>query len=273
MKKITKAKKICVYLCLSVVSFFVLISPLLAQTKPLIKRTTYKTETIEFSAGGTVSVVGAPNGSITIEGWQKNEVEISVDIEVQAENESDLNQLAQVSDFVLDEGFGHVRIKSVGTHDKSYMKRVTKKFPKNLLTMPFRIDYRIKVPAFCNIEIDGGRGDLVLSNIEGAMRINFLESNATINLVGGVINAVVGKGNVDVVIPSKNRRGRAADVQLASGTLTAQMPQNISADINAKILREGKIENSFDALKPRERTKFTEQSIVAKAGNGGTTLN
>jgi hypothetical protein len=273
MKKITKAKKICVYLCFSAATFFLLSLPLLAQTKPLIKRTTYKTESVEFGGGGTVSVVGAPNGSIAIEGWQKNEVEISADIEVQAENESDLALLAQVSGFVLDEGFGHIRITSVGTHDKSYMRRVAKKFPKNLLMMPFRIDYRIKVPAFCNIEINGGRGDFALSNVEGAMRINFLESNATINLVGGIINATVGKGNVDVIIPSKNGLRRSADVQLASGTLTAQMPLNLSADINAKILRVGKIENSFDTLKPRDRTKFTEQSIVAKAGNGGAPIS
>lgn len=273
MKQNINLKKTCVHLCLSVVTFFLLSSPMFAQTKPLIKRTTYKTETIKFGVGGTVSVVGAPNGSIRVEGWQKNEIEISADIEVEAENEKDLNQLAQVNGFVIDEGFGSIRVLSVGTHDKKYMKRAAKKFPKNLLTMPFRIDYRIKVPAYCDIEIDGGRGDLNLSGVDGGMRINFLESNATLNLIGGAISATVGKGNVNVVIPSRNWRGRFADIQLAAGDLTVQMPANLSADINAKILRTGKIENSFAALKPRERTKFTEQSIVAKAGNGGITLN
>jgi len=272
MQKNIKSKKICVYLCLSVVSFFVLISPLLAQTKPLIKRTTYKTETIEFGAG-LVSIVGAPNGSITIEGWRKNEVEISADIEIQAENEADLNQLAPVNTFVLDEGFGHIRITSVGTHDKKYLKRMARKFPKSFLALPFRIDYRIKVPSFCDIEIDGGRGVLNLSNVEGAMRVNFLETNATLNLAGGMLNATIGKGNVEVVIPNGNWRGRFADVQLADGNLTVQMPQNLNAEINAKILRIGKIKNSFAALKPYDRTKFTEQSIMAKAGNGGAKLN
>lgn len=45
-----------------------------AQDTNLLKRTIYKNETIEFGAGGTVSIIGAPNGSIEIEGWQKNEV-------------------------------------------------------------------------------------------------------------------------------------------------------------------------------------------------------
>ena len=273
MKKNIKANKICVHLCLSAITIFLLSLHTVAQTKPLVKRTTYKTETIEFGVGGTVSIVGAPNGSITIEGWQKNEVEISAEIEVQGESESDLNLLAQVNTFVLDEGFGRIGINSVGTHDKKYMKRVAKKFPKNLLLMPFRIDYRIKVPAYCDIEIDGGKGDFRLSNVEGSMRVNFLESNATLNLVGGMLNAIIGKGNIEVVIPARNWRGRFADVQLATGDLTVQMPPNLSADINAKILRTGKIENSFSTLKPRDRTKFTDQSIVAKAGSGGVSLN
>ena len=44
-----------VFLSLTVISY--------AQTKPLIKRTTYKSEKIEFVAGGTVSVIGAPVGA------------------------------------------------------------------------------------------------------------------------------------------------------------------------------------------------------------------
>jgi hypothetical protein len=71
----------------------------LAQTKPLIKRTTYKTDTIEFGAGGTISIIGAPDGSIEIEGWQKPEVEISAEIIIEAETEADLALLAGVNGF------------------------------------------------------------------------------------------------------------------------------------------------------------------------------
>jgi len=244
-----------------------------AQTKQLIKRTTYKTDNIEFGVGGTVSIVGAPNGSIVIEGWQKNEVEISAEIEVQAENEADLAQLAAVNTFVLDESFGHIRILTVSTSDKKYMKRVAKKFPKNLLTMPFKIDYHIKVPAFCDLEIDGGNGDLILSGVEGAMRIKVLESNARLNLIGGTVLATFGSGNVDIKIPTRSWRGRDADIQLASGTMNIQLANNLNANVDATVLRSGQIENSFSLLKPRDRKKFTDKLITAKAGNGGATLS
>jgi len=266
-------KKICVYLCLSAISIFLFLAPVLAQTSPLLKRTTYKTETVEFGAGGTVTVVGAPDGSITVEGWQKNSVEITAEIEVQAATEADLAELARVNGFIIDDDFGHIRITSVGTHDKGFMKRAAKKFPKNLLAMPFKIDYKIKVPVYCDVNIDGGRGDLNLSNVEGMVRINYLESNAKLNLIGGTVVATVGKGDVQIVFPNRNWRGRSADIQLASGTMSVQLPLNLSANIDAKILRVGQIENALTVLKPRDRTKFSEKSMTAKAGNGGAALS
>ena len=273
MKQKIKSKKICVYLYLSAVSILLLSMPIFAQTKPLLKRTTYKTEKIDFGAGGTVSIIGAPHGSISIEGWQKNEVEISADIEVQAETEADLALLAQINSFVLDENFGHITVQSVGAYDKKYLKGVAKKFPKNLLAMPFRIDYRIKVPSYCDLEINGGHGDLNLSDVEGTMRINVLETNAKLNLVGGTIVATFGSGTVDVAIPTRGWRGRSADIQLASGTMNVTLPPNLSAEIDAKVLRNGQIENSYKTLKPRDRTKFSAKLIAAKAGSGGVGLS
>ncbi len=267
-------KKICVYLSLSAVLFILLVAhDSFAQIKPFLKRTTYKTESVDFGVGGTVSIVGAPNGAITVEGWLKNEVEITAEIEVQGATESDLAQLAQISTYILDESFGHLRISSVGVYDKQYVKSVAKKFPKNLMEMPLKIDYKIKVPTYCDLEIDGGNGDLTLSNVEGAMRIKVLESNAKLNLVGGTILATFGKGNVDVTIPNRSWRGRSADIQLATGIMNVKFPPNLTAFVYAQVLRTGQIESSYDLLKPRERAKFTDKSINAKAGNGGAQLS
>ena len=267
-----QTKKICVRLSFSVLLLYLLSVSALAQTSSLIKRTTYKTETVEFGVGGTLAVVGAPNGSIIIEGWQKNEVEISAEIEMQAETESDLAQIAQITGFTVEDTIGRVSIESIGTHDKRYVKRAAKSFPKKLLAMPFRIDYRIKVPVFTDLEIDGGNGNFELLNVQGAMRIKFLESNAKLTLSGGAVMATFGSGAVDININSSSWRGQMADIQLANGTMNVQMPLSMNAEIDASVLRTGKIENDFVALKPRDRSKFTEKTMFARAGNGGAQL-
>lgn len=264
-----RTKKSFVYLCLSAIVVFLFAFPAFAQTKTLLKRTTYKTETVEFGVGGTISIIGAPAGAITIEGWQKNEVEISAEIEVQAENEADLAQLAALNSFTFDVTMGRLSIVSVGTHDKNYLKRENKKLAKKLLGMPVKIDYKIKVPVFSDLEIDGGRGNFDLSNVEGAMRINFLDTNARLRLSGGGVIATFGNGNVDVEILSRSWRGRNADIQLGKGAMNVFLPLNLNADLDASILRTGKIESAFATLKPRDRSKFTEKLMTAKAGSGG----
>jgi len=244
-----------------------------SQTTSLQKRTTYKTDRFDFGVGGTLAISGAPVGSIRIEGWKNREIEISAEIEVQANSEADLAKLGGVTTFVLEESLGRTGIISVGTHDKKYMKRVGKKFPKQLLAMPFRIDYVIRVPQYCDLQVDGGRGDLTISGVEGTFKLNYLETHAKINLIGGGITAVFGKGTVDLTVPSSSWRGRFADVQLATGEMHVRLPNGLNAELDATILRTGKIENDYAGLKPRVRkAEFTDKSIVAKSGIGGIPL-
>jgi hypothetical protein len=245
----------------------------LAQSPQLLKRTTTKSDKFDFSSGGTVAIVGAPAGSITVEGWKNNQVEITAEIEVQAGSEADLAKIAQVTTFVLQESLGRTGIISTGTHDKKFLKSVDKKFPKQLIGLPFRIDYHVKVPHYTDLDIDGGTGDLNISGVEGMMKINYLKTNAKLDLVGGGISATFGTGDIEIVVPNRSWRGRLADVQLASGTMTVHLPPNLNAEIDAVILRTGKVENVFTDYKPRDRhEQFTDKSVIAKAGNGGIPL-
>jgi hypothetical protein len=242
-----------------------------AQT--LLKRTTTKTDKFDFGSGGTINIVGAPDGSIRVIGTNRNEIEITAEIELQAPTEADLATLATLTTFITDESANRTGIVSVGTHNKGGLKKLPKKFPKALLTMPSRIDYVIYVPRYSDLEIDGGKGDLEISNVDGSMRINFIESNAKVEVIGGSTTAIFGSGNVDMYFGVKGWRGRAANIQLATGTLRVRLPATVSAELDAVILRTGVIENSIPDLKPRDRkVQFTDKSIAAKAGVGGVPI-
>jgi len=137
---------------------------------PLLTQKISRRATQRFGYGGTVTVVGAPHGSIVVEGWPRNEVEVAAEIELQAATEEDLKRLAAVNGFVFDEDLNHVRILTTGTHDPTFMRRATKNFPKRLLRLPWKIDYRIRVPGASDVEIDAGRGPIRFSGVEGALR-------------------------------------------------------------------------------------------------------
>lgn len=244
-----------------------------AQAPGKLKRTTYKTETIESGVGGTVSIIGSPVGSIRVEGWSKNQVEISAEIEVTAESEADLAELAKVTGFIIDEGLTKISIETVGPHDKKYLKKAFKNFPKRLRYSPFRIDYTIRVPQYTDLVIDGGKGDLAIASVEGSMRIEFLESNARFDVSGGSIQATIGVGSATVNVLKPSWRGRFADIQVAAGRIDVHLPKDMNANLFARVLRTGSIENAFENVKPMRRTTFTDTSMDAIAGNGGARLS
>ena len=235
----------------------------------LLTRTTRRHESVRFSYGGTVTLIGAPRGAVTVEGWNRNEVEVTADIEWKAESEADLDQLAKINNFVFDEDLNHVSILTVGTHDRAYMKRTAKNFPKKLLNLPWKIDYRIRVPVNTDLEITAGYGPVTLSGVEGALRLSATESETALTLTGGVVSATITAGNVLLAIPTRSWRGGGADIRVATGTLNVELLAGFSGDIDAEILRTGKIVNAYEGLNPREKPGITERTVRARAGAGG----
>ncbi|HEV7397178.1 MAG TPA: hypothetical protein VGN86_11750, partial [Pyrinomonadaceae bacterium] len=86
----------------------------------LLTRTVSRHEARRFGFGGTFTIVGAPRGSITIEGWSKNEIDLTAEIEVQGATEEDMARVAAVTGFVFDDDSNHMSLITSGMHDKSY---------------------------------------------------------------------------------------------------------------------------------------------------------
>ena len=236
-----------------------------------VTRTLTKSDRFDFGAGGTVAITGAPQGSIHIVASKTNEIEITAQIELHAPTEADLATLAEVTGFVLDESIAKVTILSLGTHSKQLLKKSKKKIPKNLIGLPFRIDYTISVPRYCDLEIDGGVGDLTVENVEGSMFINFIETKAVLTFASGAASVTVQKGSVEATFGARgNWRGRNASIQVGTGDIVAHVPSTLSSDLDVTILKSGKIDNSLPGLKPRDRkVPITDKNIIAKVGPGG----
>jgi hypothetical protein len=235
----------------------------------LLKRSTTRRENRRFNFGGTVTVIGAPRGAVTVEGWSRSEVELVADVELNAQTEADLDQLATVNSFVFDEDLNHLSVLTTGTHDRAYLKKTAKNFPKKLLNLPWKIDYKLKVPVNTDLEINAGYGPVKVTGVEGALRISATESETALTLTGGLVTTTVTAGVVTLTVPARSWRGAGADIRLATGTVNVDLPPGFNGDIDAEILRTGKIVNTHEGLASREKPGITERIVRARAGAGG----
>ncbi len=251
--------------------------PVLAQQKrlpdpnrvPPLVRTTTRREVRRLGFGGTLTLVGAPAGSITIEGWSRNEVDITAEIQIRADTEADLDRLAALNNFTLDDDSNHIRVLTMGTHDKAYMRSVAKKFPKELLRLPWKIDYRIRVPIAIDLDINAGRGPVSLAGTEGDVRLTASESETILNLAGGSLAVTIVTGKVNMSVPTRSWRRGGVDIRIAVGEITLQLPAGFSADLDGEILRAGQINYSYGELEAREKPGLTPRKMKARAGAGG----
>lgn len=240
---------------------------------PLLTRSSTRHEVRRFGYGGTLTIYGAPEGSITVEAWPRNEVDITAEIELKGATEEELATLAAVNNFVLDSDGSHLRLITTGTHDRNFMKRAAKDFPKKLLALPWKIDYRLRVPAQIDLEIYAGRGALNLDHIDGAINLNAGDSQATFTLGGGDMVATIAAGQVRLRVPAQSWRGRGASLRLGRGELTIELPASFNADIDATVLRTGRVENNHPTLASREGIASSARQLRARAGAGGATLS
>lgn len=240
---------------------------------PKLTRTTTRHELRRLPYGSTVTLLGAPAGSITVEAWQRPEIDITADIELRADTEEDLTRLATVNTFLLDEEPNHLRIITTGMHDKKFMRRTAKDFPKKLLTLPWKIDYRLRVPAMTDLEINAGRGAFNLAGVEGSISFQSPESDTSLAPAGGALRVTLLRGSVKLIVQTRSWRGSGAIVQLGAGDLMLELPAGFNGDIDAEILRTGQIENNYAELAPREHTISTPRSTKSRAGAGGAAFS
>ena len=244
-----------------------------AQAAPVLKRTTARREVRRLGFGGSLTIYGAPAGSVTIEGWSKGEVEITAEIEQSADTEENLNRLVALNTFALEEDMNHLRLTTVGVHDRKYLKRTARDLPKGLAAMPWKIDYHVRVPASVDLELYTGRGSLTVKGVEGSLRVNAGDGPADFTLTGGDVEATLRSGTVSLRVPARSWRGRGMSVRLASGELNIELPAGFSGDVDAEVLHTGRVENSYAGLVPREQTQATERSLKGRAGQGGAPLS
>ncbi len=234
------------------------------------KRTIEKNYSVPSGPGNTLTIFGAPKGSMTITGSAANEIEIAAKITLEGPAQTVIDQLAAVTGFITEESTGMLIVKTAGTHNRLGDKKLWKKVPKNVLTLPFRVDYVLKVPRYLDLNVNGGDGSLNISGIEGAIRVSYGQTQASVTLVGGTFTAQLGEGELDLRFPERSWRSGMVDIQLGTGNMNLWLPTTLSADIDATALNGGSVVVKTDQLKPRDkRVPFTETAIKARSGNGG----
>jgi hypothetical protein len=193
--------------------------PAHAQTAEKREAESTTTQSLEFSPNGTIQIVDS-HGSVKIEGWDKEEVELTVTKKTQKKYES--KDLAKA-----EKDLERVKVAMERVGESSILAIYTK-YPSWTPARMFRgktnlnLNYLIKVPRQSTLFIKHGIGEVHVTNVSGD-----IEATASI----GEITLRLPEGNSYAV----NARARIGDVSSAFGPATQrQGPFSVGAKLEGE---------------------------------------
>lgn len=206
---------------------------------------------IAFRSGGTISLINI-NGDIEIQGWDKEEVNIS------AEKIMPLPLNRKVRVYPLRYTIPKIDIEQSENHISIKTSQVERE------REPDTVHYYLNVPQSVNLEeITTREGDIAISDLYGDVSVKLREGNLKVDNFSGTLTASVNIGNVTASLYDLRAEDEIT-ITSREGDITVSFQPDMKARIKTSA-PNGTISNAFDTDEPLPGNKLS-----AEIGEEGT---
>lgn len=207
-------------------------------------------EVREFTidAGRMLNVDGGPNGSIEVQGWDGDQVQVEAKVQVWSRDD-DPEALAR--DVVIETG--------------RRIRADVPRFGRRNREGGVSVSYRLRVPRTMDLGLETLNGSISIADVRG--NIDFSATNGGIELVGlgGDVRGRTTNGGVRVELSGAEWDGRGLDVETTNGGVTLLVPEGFRADLTT-----GTVNGGFEIDFPvTVQGRITRRRITTELNGGG----
>jgi DUF4097 and DUF4098 domain-containing protein YvlB len=189
------------------------------------------------------------NGTIDVQGWDRNEVEIHA-VKTAKQKESDLERVW------------------IDVDAKPDAVSITTRYPQNE-GVEVAVDYTIHVPHGARLEHIGTvNGTLRIAGVETMEDLRTVNGNIEVFEAGGSVHAHTTNGNVHLELAHlQDKNGATAET--TNGSLVLAVPSDIQADLEARCLNG----NFYSELPIAMESSQRPREMHGKLGHGGVPIH
>jgi hypothetical protein len=189
------------------------------------------------------------NGTIDVQGWDRNEVEIHA-VKTAKQKESDLERVW------------------IDVEAKPDAISITTRYPQNE-GVEVAVDYTIHVPHGARLEHIGTvNGTLRIVGVETVEDLHTVNGNIEVFEAGGSVHAHTTNGNVHLELAHiQDKNGATAET--TNGSVVLALPSSAQADLEARCLNG----NFFSELPIAMESSQRPREIHGKLGHGGVPIH
>jgi hypothetical protein len=187
----------------------------------------------------------SPDGSLTVEGWDENRVEVRV-------------------------------TKRGGTAEERSNARVTLRQSDRLFSLaapnsPVKVFFEVKLPRSARrVELSSGTADVKVSKLEAPLAISVRDGSINLEDVRASVQAKSINGNIEVVYRSTKREG-THEFTTVNGNISVRLIEGLAANVKASVVNGSIDVDSGLGLEPQKRQ--VGWYIDAPLGEGGEVLS
>jgi hypothetical protein len=213
-------------------------------------------------------------GSIDVESWGKNEVEVYAEIRIKAPSKSKAQKLFKRMEFDVGESPRRIRI-------KADLPRIRQDTFFGLLKgqgTSIAITYHVKVPRATRLDLETVNGDIDVDEVEGVFEVKTV--NGSVDYYSpageGVIHSV--NGSIECRIDDFPKAGELK-LETVNGGIELGLPEDVGGELEART-SNGRVRVKMELQRKIKVKRSTikgilgdgEGKIFVKTVNGGITL-
>lgn len=201
-----------------------------------------------FRSTGSVDINPGANGGVSIEGWDRDSVDISIRIEASAGSQADAKALA-----------GEVEVSAAAG-------RIEVDGPSSRRRESWGANLVVRVPNKTNVQATAVNGPIGVADVTGTMRLRTTNGPVSLEGVGGDVRARLQNGPLTVELSGKEWNGAGLDAESVNGPVTLSIPSDYNAE-----LETGTVNGPMSSSRPLTVTfqGRMKSRIQTKLGKGG----
>lgn len=197
--------------------------------------------------GGTLEIDAAPNGGITVEGWDRNEIKVFARVVGNADRQADAENLVREVEIEIDGLSLSADGPRTGRHEW------------------WSVSFKVFAPRQTDLDLETTNGGVSLTELTGD--IDFQTTNGGIRLtrVSGDVRGRTVNGGVKVTLGGDRWDGNGLDVRTTNGSVAVSIPEDYSA-----VIETGTVNGSMSTDFPVTiQGRFSKRELTVTLGDGG----
>lgn len=233
-------------------------------------------QTYPLGAGGEVEVRNT-NGGITVEAWDRNEVQVEAIKQVKADSDAKAKEILQKIRIDVQAGSGLVRIETRLPKEEGGLFKLLTGNSTN-----YSVTYKIRAPRDVvaglhstngGVRLVGTRGKAVLETTNGGASVERVAGDIRMRSTNGGLNVVEASGNLDGITTNGGITAHFTEVDgdislsTTNGGVTLKVPRDIRASVDVAT-SNGSIRSELEV----EGGQKGRKSLTGDINGGGGSL-